>query len=316
MWRKSRRSLGISRLTPILRGLAIGRQHYAVGLLIGSAILVVQLYVNSWRLDLLLDSPTLILLEGASTSIMKFLSGIGIMLTYASFCSFVFRKTSDMMRSKSKTVTYVKMLLGLPVIAIAGYAVLKLYSALLLGQPLTLLETLLSLYGVWSVVGTVYILPALTGTLPHEDEAGIIADVRSRLSRAKYSLWKGYQFRIRRNYGKVYAKEFERYHNRIETIRGQLSGVLLLPMCVVLVVVPPLAAMLFVLWIRILSLDTTPLSRGEVALMVVSSLSVLLMSSLFFLGAGSLSIMNLLNFAYGLGILGSIVLLAYVISKS
>jgi len=277
---------------------------------------MVQLYLSSWRLDLLLGSPTLILLVGLSTSIMKFLSGIGIMLTYASFCSFVFRKTSGIMRSKSKTVTYVKLLLGLPVVAIAGYAVLKLYAALLLGETLTLLETLLSLYGVWSVVVTVYVFPALTGNLLHEGDAGIIAGVRSRLGRARYSLWKGYQFRIRKDFGKVYAKEFERYHDRIETIRGQLSGLLLLPMCVVLVVVPPLAALLFVLWFRILSLDKVPLSRAEVALLVVSSLCVLLVSSLFFLDAEILSIMSVLNLAYGLGILGSILLLAYVISKS
>ena len=303
-------------MTPVLREFAIGREHYALGSLVGSAALMVQLYLSSWRLDLLLGSPTLILLVGLSTSIMKFLSGIGIMLTYASFCSFVFRKTSGIMRSKSKTVTYVKLLLGLPVVAIAGYAVLKLYAALLLGETLTLLETLLSLYGVWSVVVTVYVFPALTGNLLHEDDAGIIAGVRSRLGRARYSLWKRYQFRIRKDFGKVYAKEFERYHDRIETIRGQLSGLLLLPMCVVLVVVPPLAALLFVLWFRILSLDKVPLSRAEVALLVVSSLCVLLVSSLFFLDAEILSIMSVLNLAYGLGILGSILLLAYVISKS
>ena len=63
---------------------------------------MVQLYLSSWRLDLLLGSPSLILLVGLSTSIMKFLSGIGIMLTYASFCSLVFRKTSDIMRARAR----------------------------------------------------------------------------------------------------------------------------------------------------------------------------------------------------------------------
>lgn len=306
----------VYKVTPLLRESAITRVHYVLGLSVGSAILVVQLYLSSWRLDILFDSPTLILLVGLSTSIMKFLSGIGIMLTYASFCSLVFRTASDMMRSKSRTVTYVKMLLGLPVIAIAGYAVLKLYTALLLGETLTLFETLLSLYGVWSVVATVYILPALAGKLRHEDAKGVMADLRSRLSQAKYSLWRGYQFRIRRDFGKVYAKEFERYHDRIEAIRGQLSGLLLLPMCVVLVVVPPLAALLFILWLRMLSMNRTPLSRGEVGLLTVSSLCVLFISSLFFLSLGILSIVKLLDLSYGLGILGSILLLAYVIKKS
>lgn len=303
-------------MTPALRKAAIGRGHYVIGVLVGSVILAVQLYVSSWRLDLLIDSPALFLLTGLSSSIMKFLSGIGVMLTYASFCSFVFRRASDMMRNKRETATYVKALLSLPVIAIAGYGIVKLYASLILGESLNLVETLVSLYGVWSVVLMVYVIPALRSTVRRQGDQGILADMKSRLGRMRYSLWKEYQFRVKKDFGKVYAKEFERYHDRVEIIRGELSGLLLLPMCIVLAVFPPLAGLLFVLWLRILSFDRSPLSGGEKALLVVSSLTVLLISSVVFLSVGALPIMKLLGVAYGLGILGSILLLAYVIAKS
>lgn len=300
----------------VLRKDAIGRNHYAIGILAGSLILIVELYMNSWRLDLLINSPVLVLLTGLSTSIMKFLSGIGLMLTYASFCSFVFRRTSDMMRNKRQTATYIKTLLSLPVIAIAGYGILKMYTSLFLGESLNLIETLVSLYGVWSVVVTVYVIPVLRSTMQREDDPGIMADVRHRLGRMRYSLWKGYQFRVKKDFGKIYAKEFERYHDRTEIIRGELSGLLLLPMCIVIVIFSPLAGLLFVLWLRILSLERIPLSRGEKALLIITSLTVLLISTLVFLSAVSLPIIKLLDLSYGLGIIGSIILLAYVIVKS
>ncbi|NWF94804.1 MAG: hypothetical protein HXY34_01545 [Candidatus Thorarchaeota archaeon] len=301
---------------PSLRNHSIGKRHYMVGFLFGLTVLAAQLHASGWRLEVLLASSTLLFLILASMSVMKFMGSIGIVLTYASFCSLVFQRTSEMMRNKRTTAARVKTVLTIPIVAIAGYGMVKIYVALFLGYGLGPIEVLLSLYGVWSVMAVVYIVPAVTNALPHEEDEGIVAETETKLKRFHYSLWRGYQTRVRKDFGKVYAKEFERYRQSMERIRGELSGLLLFPMCVVLAVIPPLAGLLIVLWLRMLSHDSAPLTRGERALLVSSSFVVLLVSSVVLVSLSLLPAVSVLDLAYGVGILGSILLLAYVIRKS
>jgi hypothetical protein len=131
-----------------------------------------------------------------------------------------------------------------------------------------------------------------------------------------YSLWRGYQTKIAKDYGKAYAKEFERYAAQMDKIRAQLSGVLLLPLCLTLTVFPPLALVLVLVWIRSFTLHDKPLLIYERILLTVAVLFVLLLSSFVFLAVDLSMSLVFLDTAYGIGIIVSILILIAIVARS
>lgn len=292
------------------------REAYLVGFLVGLPILVYFLYVNNWNVGDLLTSQTLLGLVAIDMILMKFLSGIGIMLTYASFCGIILKLSSEGIKgSKNKALT-LKVILLLPIMAIAAYGAVKILGVYSIPESLDLVETVIAIYGIWSLMLFVYIIPAVMSVFQPEYKESKIDSIKRRIGGAKFSLWKGYQTKIRKDHGKVYAKEVEQYEDRLSSIRSQLSGILLLPICIILLIVPPLAGLLIVLWLRLFSLQKVPLSKFERLLLVLVILLVLVASTYAFLFLDTVTILTSLNLSYGIGIIVSIILLAIVVITS
>jgi hypothetical protein len=251
-----------------------------------------------------------------SGTTMKFLSGIGIMLTYASFCTIVFKISSDSVKGREGRAKTIKMVLLLPLFAIGIYGGYRLLTALLFSETLGFLEILVSLFGVWSLVFSIYILPAIRGQYRPDYEESTTDKIRKRVDGVGYSLWRGYQTKIAKDYGKAYAKEFERYAAQMDKIRAQLSGVLLLPLCLTLTVFPPLALVLVLVWIRSFTLHDKPLLIYERILLTVAVLFVLLLSSFVFLAVDLSMSLVFLDTAYGIGIIVSILILIAIVARS
>ena len=119
-----------------------------------------------------------------------------------------------------------------------------------------------------------------------------------------------------KDYGKAYAKEFERYASQLDKIRAQLSGILLLPLCLTLCVFPPLALVLLLVWIRLFSLENKPLLPYERGVLVIAVLFVLILSSFVFLTIDLSMSLLYLDVAYGFGIIVSILTLAVVVVRA
>ncbi|MGY5852023.1 MAG: hypothetical protein RTU92_00480 [Candidatus Thorarchaeota archaeon] len=292
------------------------RTLYLTGLLVGSLLLLLVLFMNNWNLQTLMNSAIIMSLIGISGTAMKFLSGLGIMLTYATVCSVVFKTTSKSMKRSPNTAKAVKILLLVPIGAIAIYAIYKLYLALLLSETLSLIETIVAVYGIWSLVIMVYAVPLVRKQYDPKFQSGAIDDAKGRLGEVKHTLWKGYQLRVHGDYGTVYAREFERYQDRINLIRVRLSAILLPALCIVLSIFPPLAGLIIILWIRTLLVHEQPISVYERLLLVVIVLAVLLISTAIFFLFEIAPLLVYFDTAYSLGIIASILVLAFVVATS
>ncbi len=291
------------------------RQLYGISFLIGALLLVGLLFINGWDISALISADYMLLLFTVSGITMKVLSGIGIMLTFASFCTIVFKLFSDGMKGDPSLARRVKLGLLIPLVAVAGYGIYKIVGIYFATEE-TLLDTLITIYGVWSLMLSVYVIPAVRGSYQPDYKESTTDKIKKRFGDAKYSLWSGYQTKIRKDYGKAYAKEFERYGERLDKLRSQLSGILLLPLGVALVIFPPLAMLLVVVWMRSFTLDKKPLTTLERGILGFVVMGMLLLSTLVILTLDIATAKILFDAVYGIGILTSIGVLGYIVVSS
>ncbi|MHA1902957.1 MAG: hypothetical protein ACXADL_03895 [Candidatus Thorarchaeota archaeon] len=292
------------------------RETYILAFILGFIPFTLLLFVNSWDFGSLLNSSLMTSLFTVSGTIMKFLSGIGIMLTYAALCSIVFNVMSDAMKRSTSRAKAVKVILVLPLIVISFYGGYKLLGAFLYSQTLGFVEILISLYGIWSLMISIYILPAVRGLFRPDYRQSTSDKIRGKVDDFGFSLWRGYQTKIRGDYGKVHAKEFERYGERMYRVRAQLSGFLLLPIGLILSVFPPIAAVLVVLWIRSFDLKRNPLKVTERVFLTIAVICVLLLSTWVFLVFNLSTARIFFDGFYGVGVIISILILIFIITFS
>ncbi|MHA1935160.1 MAG: hypothetical protein ACW97A_07740 [Candidatus Thorarchaeota archaeon] len=292
------------------------REGYILAFILGFIPFILLLFLSSWDFGTFLNSSLIISLFTVSGTTMKFLSGIGIMLTYAAFCSLIFKIMSDAMKRSTGRAKAIKGILVLPLIAISFYGGYKILGAFLYSQTLGFVEILVSLYGIWSLMITVYILPAARGLFQPDYKLSTTDKIRGKVDDFSFSLWRGYQTKLRGNYGKVHSKEFERYGERMDRVRAQLSGLLLLPLGLILSVFPPIAAVLVVLWIRSFNLKGNPLTLVERILLTIAVMCALLLSTWVFLIINLSTALFFFDVFYGVGVIISILILIFIITFS
>jgi hypothetical protein len=291
------------------------RELYAFAIAIGLLLLIGLFYINAWDLSNLISADYMVYLFSMSGVTMKVLSGIGIMLTYASFCRFVLGKFSDRMKGNPSLARRVKLALLIPVVAIVGYGIYTIVGAYF-PHGNTILDLLITIYGIWSLMLSIYVIPVIRGSYHPEFKRSRKDKFQKRFGDAKFSLWSGYQTRLHKDYGKVYAKEFERYGERMDHLRAQLSGVMLFPLGIALIILPPIVLPLFVLWLRSFTLHKKPLTQFERMYLAIMAFGIMLLSTFIVLVLDVAVTQTLLDIVYGLGILASIIALGYIVLSS
>jgi hypothetical protein len=289
---------------------------YFTAILIGGFSFIVFMFYYQWDLVVFIDSNTMFIMTTISGMVIRFLSGLGITLTYAAFCQFIFIKSSGTVKGRKGRAKILKLIVLLPIGAIVVYAVYKFANAVLYANPLTAPELLLAIGGVWSLMIMVYAIPASRSEYKPEFEENKTGKIKGKLGEFKDSVWKGYQSKIHREYGKVQAKEFEKYHKRIDKIRQRLSAILILPLSLILLVFPPLTGTGFILWIRTFSLDDKSLTRIENYLLILVVLGVIVVSSIVFLFVDVSSLITFFDSAYSIGMLCSVIVLGIMIIRT
>jgi hypothetical protein len=271
----------------------------------------------NWDISNFIELTFLLLLTATSGVTMRFLSGLGLIITYAMISSYLFRVFSGLIKGRKTSGKLFKtLLLGVAGI-ICGYAGYVLITAVLYMRTLSFIEEWISLlFGIWSLIVIVYLIPVIKGEYQPLTEESLRDRITGKLGGLRYSIWSGYQSRIRKEYGKVYAAEYERYKTEIEDIRDQLSGLLLLPFTFMLVAFLPLMGVAIILWIRLFSHHRKPFTIGERILLAFVLAGILTISTLIILFVDITALMTFFNVSYAMGVFSGVVLLIYVIIRS
>ena len=291
------------------------RNSYIIALVVGLILYTILLFFNSWDPISLITGVFSLELSVVSGVIMRFLSGLGLSLTYATFCSLMFRYLSSLMKGSKTKAKVVVFFILIPALGIIFYSLYTIWGALYLARSLTDLEFLSMIFGVWSLMIMVYVLPIIKGEYTPEIEKAGVSKATQKMGDLKFSVWRGYKSRVRKDYGTVYEKEFERYGSRLFMIRAILSGIVLLPISLILVSITPLALLGIVLWIRMLSLNHKHFSGLERGLLVLVTLSVALLTTIAFFQAELIAYSAFFDVSYGIGLLSGIIVLFVIILR-
>lgn len=289
---------------------------YSIGLILGLVPYSFFLYFNNWNPILLFSTTFLDDLTTISGLSLRFLSGLGIALTYVSFCVFVFVRLSSLLKGNKMRVRIITFLLMIPTLLLILYSLFTIWSAIFLFRYLSDFEFLTMILGVWSLILMVYVFPILKKEYAPELKQTRLASVQNELGKGIFSIWKRYRTHIRRDYGLVRGKEFERHRYKLLEIRAILSGLLLLPISLVLIVITPLALLSVLLWVRFFSLDYKHFSRLESNLLILDTLCISLITTILFTQMGTLAYRVVFDTVYGIGILSGIILLFIIIARA
>ena len=285
---------------------------YIIALVIGLILYTILLIFNSWDPISLITGVFSLELSVVSGVIMRFLSGLGLSLTYATFCSLMFRYLAPLMKGSKTKAKVVVLFILIPALGLIFYSIYTIWGALYLARFLTDLEFLSMIFGVWSLMIMVYILPIIKGEYTPEIEK---AGIRQKAGDWKFSVWRGYKSYVRKDYGTVYEKEFERYGSRLFMIRTILSGLVLLPISLILVSITPLAIIGIVLWLRMLSLSHKHFSVLERGLLILVTLAVALLTTIAFFQSELIVYSTYFDVSYGIGLLSGVILLFIIILR-
>lgn len=294
---------------------------YLIALIAGTVPFLIIMFYYNWDFSAFWAVGFLTTLTTISGTVMKFLGGLGLILTYAVGCAFILKKFSGSIKGKKAKARRLKLMLILGSFALAAYGVYTILTSVIKLPKLDILTYLLTIYGIVSLMLLVYLIPAIREKFVMvEQKKSLWQRIKGRFGNFKYSLWKGYQTRIRKDYGKVFAAEYDRYNTDLGDIRDQMSGVLLLPITIIYIGFLPLFGIAIVLWLRLFSQNKKSFQKVEKILLIVVIGGIMVLSiALFFI----LSILNpdptrliFFNVSYGSGLIFSVALFMYVLSKA
>jgi hypothetical protein len=290
------------------------RISYIISIMIGLILYTILLFFNSWDPISLIIGVFSIELSVVSGIVMRFIAGLGLSLTYATVCSLIFKFLSPLVKGSKTKAKSVFAIVLIPALALIFYALYTIWGAIYLSKTLSDFEFLSMIFGVWSLMVMVYVLPIIKGEYTPEMEQAKGSTTKTA-GEWKFSVWKSYKSGVRKDYGSVHAKEFERYGLRLFMMRSILSGLVLLPISLILITVTPLAIISVTLWIRTFSLDHKHFSNLERGLLILITLSIGLLTTIAFFQPELIAYTIYFDVSYGIGILSGIILLFAIILR-
>jgi hypothetical protein len=159
----------------------------------------------------------------------------------------------------------------------------------------------------------IYIIPVVREEYNPQPQRGMVDSLDEKMGNWKHALWKGYQLHVWKDYGRVYSEEFERYQQKMTEVRAILSGILLLPTALALMIFPPTGILAIVLWLRVFSIDNKPLTRSERFLLVFTLAMALLVTTYLFVAVDISEALVYFDASYSIGVFFSIALFVVVI---
>ncbi len=212
---------------------------------------------------------------------MKLLSGFGLILTIANGILWILNRFTEKFEKK-----HVQALVIIQVIVPAiftGYAIYSIFSNLPPTTPLTGLrywfDLLLFLYGIISLMTSLYIIPLIREEFQEAVEQGLIKRIKSgakkigRGIKKKYFTWRG-------KYAKVQIQDQMTLGEVLEIWRSRFAVYLLIPLAIGSLIFTPVAFICIIFWLKIFILDKGEPKLHERIALIISMIWITIIASI------------------------------------
>ncbi len=187
---------------------------------------------------------------------MKLLSGFGLILTVANGILLILNRFTEKFSKKD-----VQVLIIIQVIVpgiLVGYAIYSIISSLPPATPKTGIQywfdLLLFLYGIISLMLSLYIVPLIREEFQEAVDTGIIKRVKRGTKKIGRKMKKGY-FSWRGKYAKVQIQDQMTLGEVLNIWRNQFAVYLLIPIAIGSLVFTPITFVCVIFWLKIIVFD-------------------------------------------------------------
>lgn len=187
---------------------------------------------------------------------MKFLSGFGIIISVADAILWILSRFTEKFTKKHIQILVIFQVI-LPGI-LAGYAIYTIVTNLPPTTPLTgfryWIDLLLFIYGIISVMISLYLLPLLREEFQDAVDRGLFSRLKSgakkvgRKIKKKYFTWRG-------KYAKVQIQDQMTLGEVLDIWRNRFAVYLLIPIAIGSLVFTPITFICIIFWLKIFVLD-------------------------------------------------------------
>ena len=184
---------------------------------------------------------------------MKLLSGFGLILTVSNGILWILSRFTEKFTKK-----HVQILIIIQVIVpgiFIGYAIYRIISSLTPAIPPTgiqyWLDLLVFLYGIISLMLTLYIIPLIREEFQEAVDMGIIKRVKRGTKEIGRKMKKGY-FNWRGKYAKAQIQDQMTLGDVLDIWRDQFAVYLLIPIAIGALIFTPLAFVCIIFWLKII----------------------------------------------------------------
>jgi len=187
---------------------------------------------------------------------MKLLSGFGLILTVANGILWILNRFTEKFSKKDVQVLIIIQVI-IPGILV-GYAIYSIISSLPPAIPKTgiqyWLDLLLFLYGIISLMLSLYIIPLIREEFQEAVDTGIIKRVKRGTKKIGRKMKKGY-FSWRGKYAKVQIQDQMTLGEVLNIWRNQFAVYLLIPIAIGSIIFTPIAFVCIIFWLKIIVFD-------------------------------------------------------------
>jgi len=187
---------------------------------------------------------------------MKLLAGFGLILTIANGILWILSRFTEKFSKK-----HVQVLITIQVIVpgiLVGYAIYSIISSLPPAIPPTGIQywfdLLLFLYGIISLMLSLYIIPLIREEFQEAVDKGIIKRMKRGTKKIGRKMKKGY-FSWRGKYAKVQIQDQMTLGEVLDIWRNQFAVYLLIPIAIGSLIFTPIAFICVVFWLKIIVFD-------------------------------------------------------------
>ncbi|MGB5911930.1 MAG: hypothetical protein WBH31_12120 [Promethearchaeia archaeon] len=212
---------------------------------------------------------------------MKLLSGFGLILAIANGILWVLNRFTEKFEKK-----HVQALVIIQVIVpaiLTGYAIYSIVSNLPPTTPMTgfryWFDLLLFLYGIISIMASLYIIPLIREEFQEAVDKGIIKRIKSgakkigRGIKKKYFTWRG-------KYAKVQIQDQMTLGEVLEIWRSRFAVYLLIPLAIGSLIFTPVAFICIIFWLKIFILDKGEPKLYERIALIISMIWITIIASI------------------------------------
>lgn len=212
---------------------------------------------------------------------MKLLSGFGLIITVANGILWILNRFTEKFSKKEVQILVIIQVI-IPGI-LTGYAIYSIISNLPPTTPLTgfsyWIDLLLFLYGILSLIISLYIFPLIREEFQDAVDQGVFKRIKKGGKRIGRKLKKRY-FTWRGKYAKVQIQDQMSIGEVLEIWRNRFAVYLLIPIAIGSLIFTPVAFICIVFWLKIIVFDKGDPKKYERIALLISMIWIALIASL------------------------------------